>query len=93
MDSMEFNTRAHGFHGIHGADVRSMVVISPEHLTRETTGAMAYRAGWARVSSDRSRMTAGVRFFGSHRLAHAGANEGALFVVAEPEIFSGIGDR
>ena len=73
MDSMEFNTRAHGFHGfhgIHGADVRSMVVISPKHLTRERTGVMAYRAGSARVSTDRSRMTAGVRFCGSHRLAH-----------------------
>ena len=73
MDSMDFNTRAdgfHGFHGIHGADVRSMVVISPKHFTRERTGVMAYRAGSARVSTDRSRMTAGVRFCGSHRLAH-----------------------
>jgi hypothetical protein len=76
MDSMEFNTRAHGFHGfhgfhgIHGADVRSMVVISSKHLTRERTGVMAYRAGSARVSIDRSHITAGVRFCGSHRLAH-----------------------
>jgi hypothetical protein len=76
MDSMEFNPLAHGFHGfhgfhgIHGSDVRPMVVISPKHLTCESTGVMAYRAGSAGVSDDRSPMTAGVRFCGSHGLAH-----------------------
>jgi hypothetical protein len=58
---------AGSFHGIHGTDVRSMVAISPEHLTSERTGVMAYQVGSAQVSSDRSRMSAGVRFCGSHR--------------------------
>ena len=96
MEFMEFNTRAHGFHGfhgfhgIHGADVRSMVVISPKHLTRERTGVMAYRVGSAQAYSDRSCMSAGVRFYRSHGLAHPAPTRAPCSLCRSQKSFLGL---